>query len=53
MEEGGARLRERPLQVELPLDVQLLVLHDEGKGEPVLTLHVLQLNGKFDFENYM
>ena len=45
MEEGGARLGERPLHVELPLDPKLRIPQDEREREPVLALHVLFWDG--------
>ena len=45
VEEGGAGLGERPHHVELPLDLQLGVPHEEGEREPVLALHVLFYDG--------
>ena len=41
VEEGGARLGQRTLHVELPLDPKVSVPQEERKGEPVLPLNVL------------
>ena len=45
MEEGGARLGERPLHVELTLYPELRVPQEEREREPVLALHVLFWDG--------
>ena len=41
VEEGGARLGQRTLQVELPLDPKVRVPQEEREGESVLPLNVL------------
>ena len=41
VEEGGARLGQRTLHVELPLDPKVRVPQEEREGESVLPLNVL------------
>ena len=41
VEEGGARLGQRTLHVELPLDPKVSVPQEEREGESVLPLNVL------------